>query len=256
MSDVRRRLDAGVLAITLARPGKLNALTPAMVGDLAAALDAAAAPDVRVVVLAGEGRAFCAGADVHESLGIEDLDGADRFLRGLAGVLRRISALPKPVIAAVQGHAVGGGAEIALEADLRVVADDARLGFPDVALGSTPASLQPLVRMVGRARAFDMALLGTELDAAELERLGVASRVVARGRLHDAALELARTLRDRASARSLRYAKEAVALAETAPREADLAANVSAMLACHASAEQRAYVAGFDGRSRSADAPL
>jgi enoyl-CoA hydratase/carnithine racemase len=242
---IRTEQGDGILVVTLARPAKLNALTPAMVDDLAAALDAAAAPDIRVVILEGEGRSFCAGADVHESLGLGDLDDAESFLRSLAGVLRRVSSLPKPVVAAVQGHAVGGGAELALEADLRVVADDALLGFPDVALGSTPASLYQLVRIVGRSRAMDMALRGTQLDAAAMERLGVACEVVAPGELRDAALAVARDLRDRAGARSLRFAKEAVAHATETGREADLAANVSAMLACHTSPEQRAYVSGF-----------
>jgi enoyl-CoA hydratase len=242
-------VDAGILTVTLSRPAKLNALTPLTVEQLGLAFEAATAPEVRVVVLAGEGRSFCAGADVVQSLGLRDRDAAGAFLRGLAGVLARISSLPKPVVAAVQGHAVGGGAELALEADLLVAADDAVLGFPDVALGSTPASLWQLVRKAGHARAVDMAMLGTELDAAEMQTLGIATRVVAPEELLESALDVARTLRDRAGARSLRYAKEAVAHAETATRSADLAANVSAMLDCHFSDEQRGYVAGFSARA-------
>ncbi|MEA2443619.1 MAG: hypothetical protein QOJ12_911 [Thermoleophilales bacterium] len=245
---VRRELTDGILTVTLDRPAKLNALTPAMVDELAVALAAAAHPAVRVVLLAGEGRAFCAGADVAESLGIEDQERADAFLRALASVLSAISKLAKPVVAAVQGYAVGGGAELALEADLRIVSDDAVLGFPDVALGSTPASLYQLLRMVGRSRALEMAMLGTQLDAGEMRRLGIANRLVPRAHLGDAALALAHELRDRASARSLRYAKEAVMHADVATREADLAANVSAMLACYASDEQRRYVERFGAR--------
>jgi enoyl-CoA hydratase/carnithine racemase len=248
MSHVRRSVLDGVMSITLARPGKLNALTQPMLDDLLAAFIAAAAPQVRVVLLAGEGRSFCAGADVKESLGIEDPDRADHFLTTLARLLRTMSSLPKPVVAAVQGHAVGGGAELALEADLRVVAHDAVLGFPDVALGSTPATLYRLVRMVGEARAADMAMLGTELGASEMNRLGMVSRVVLPEGLEAAALDLAQTLRDRSGARSLRYAKEALAHASSGSRESDLAANVSAMLACYGSLEQRRYVAGFGER--------
>jgi len=251
---VETRLEDGVLALTMARPEKLNALSPALVAQLAAGLDSAEAEEVRVVVLLGAGRSFCAGADVAESLGLEDLDAAAGFLTALAGVLRRISTLPKPVIAAVQGDAVGGGAELALEADLRIVAADARLSFPDVALGSTPATLYQLVRLAGRGRALQMALLGTELEAKEMERLGIAHRVVAPGALEEETLALARRLRDRASARSLRFAKEAAMHAEGASREADLRANVAAMLACHASEEQRAFVRRFGSRSAAADA--
>jgi len=252
---IERRLEAGVLTLTLARPRKLNALSPALVEQLGLGLAGAAADDeVRVVILRGAGRSFCAGADVVESLGPEDLGQARRFLEGLAGVLRRISALPVPVIAAVQGDAVGGGAELALEADLRVVAEDARLSFPDVALGSTPATLYPLVRLVGRARATEMALLGTELDAAEMLRLGIAHRVAAAPELGAAAQELAERLRDRAGARSLRFAKAAVIHAEGASREADLRANVEAMLACHLAPEQRAFVRRFGTGGGAAEA--
>jgi enoyl-CoA hydratase/carnithine racemase len=251
---VESRLEDGVLALRMARPRKLNALSPALVAQLAAGLEGAEADAVRVVVLLGAGRSFCAGADVTESLGIEDLDAAAGFLTALAGVLRRISGLPKPVIAAVQGDAVGGGAELALEADLRIVASDARLSFPDVALGSTPATLYPLVRLAGRGRALEMALLGTELDAKEMERLGIAHRVVTPEALEEEALDLARRLRDRASARSLRFAKEAVMHAEGPSREADLRANVAAMLACHSSDEQRAFVRGFGSRPAHGDA--
>lgn len=243
---IERRLEAGVMTLTLARPEKLNALSPALVEQLDQGLAEVAGDDaVRVLVLRGAGRSFCAGADVVESLGPADLDRARRFLEGLAGVLRRISTLPLPVIAAVQGAAVGGGAELALEADLRVVADDARISFPDVALGSTPATLYPLLRLVGRARATEMALLGTEVGAEEMLRLGIAHRVVDPSELEGAAQTLAERLRDRAGARSLRLAKEAVRHAEGSSREADLRANVEAMLACHLSPEQRAFVRGF-----------
>lgn len=251
---VESRLEDGVLALTMTRPEKLNALSPDLVAQLAAGLDSAEADEVRVVVLLGAGRSFCAGADVAESLGIEDLDAAAGFLTALAGVLRRISSLPKPVIAAVQGDAIGGGAELALEADLRIVAADARISFPDVALGSTPATLYQLVRLAGRGRALEMALLGTELDAAAMERLGIAHRVVAPGALEGEALALGRRLRDRAGARSLRFAKEAVMHADGTSREVDLRANLAAMLACHHSDEQRAFVRDFSSRPAAGDA--
>jgi len=250
MTVLEQRLEDGVLTLTLARPEKLNALSPALVAQLAEGLARGEDEAVRVVLLRGAGRSFCAGADVGESLALEDLDEAARFLNGLATVLGRISALPKPVIAAVQGDAVGGGAELALEADLRVVAADARLSFPDTALGSTPATLYPLVRLVGRGRATEMAMLGTELGAEEMLRAGVAHRVVAAADLEAEALALARRLRDRAGARSLRFAKQAVRHAEGPSREADLRANVAAMLACHHSPEQRAFVRGFGSGGR------
>jgi enoyl-CoA hydratase/carnithine racemase len=244
---VERRLEAGILTLTLARPEKLNALSPALVAALQDGLARAGEDDVRVVLLRGAGRGFCAGADIEEALGASR-DAAARFLTSLSDVLLMIYELPKPVIAAVQGDAVGGGAELALEADLRVVASDARLSFPDVALGSTPASLYQLVRLAGRGRALEMALLGSELGAAQMECLGIAHQVVAPAALEATALGLAAKLRDRAGARSLRFAKAAARHAERGSREADLRANVAAMLECHDSPEQRSFVAAFRAR--------
>jgi enoyl-CoA hydratase/carnithine racemase len=245
---VRVEFAEAIVAITLDRPAKLNALTPAMMSALGDALATAGEDDVRAVVLLGAGRSFCAGADVESGLGITDATRAHAFLSGLADVLAAISALAKPVIVGMQGHAVGGGAELALEADLRIVADDAALSFPDVAIGSTPASVYQLVRHVGKSLATEMVMLGTSLSATEMKRLRLATDVVTPAQLRDATMDLARAVRDRAGARSLRFGKEAVQIAEHPDRRADLRVNVAAMLACQGAAEQRAYVASFPRR--------
>jgi enoyl-CoA hydratase/carnithine racemase len=202
---------------------------------------------VRVVVLCGEGRSFCAGADVNAELAHTDLERANDFLLGLAEVLRRISLLPQPVIAAVQGHACGGGAEIALEADFRVAADDAQIWLPDVGIGSTPASVYQLLRYVGRARTTSMVLLSERLSAADMLSLGMVSAVVPREELETAAVELARRLCER-SPTSLRLGKQAVRLADEASREADLTANVAAMLVCYAGAAQQEAAVRFTSK--------
>jgi enoyl-CoA hydratase/carnithine racemase len=245
MELVHQAVEGQILTVTLARPDKLNALTSAMLAALAAAFDRAEEPDVRVVVLRGEGTSFCSGADVVESLGMSDVEGASTFLERLAEVLRRISALPKPVVAAVQGHAAGGGAEMALEADVRVVADDALVWFPDVGIGSTPASVWQLYRMVGPAVTNEMVMLGRRLGAEDLTRYSMAHAVVARDELHDAARAVAERLRDGGSERSMRHAKRAIDLAAQATRQHDLEANVSAMLVCYWSDEQRRTVDAF-----------
>lgn len=250
MTFVHSALDDGVLTLTLSRPEKLNALTEAGLGELLAALEEAVRDDrTRVVVLRGEGRSFCAGADVDEVMGHSDLGAAYAFLSRLAGALRAISLLPKPVVAAVQGHAAGGGAELALEADLRVAADDAQLWFPDVGIGSTPASLARLYQCVGRAKATEIAMLGSRLAADDMLRAGLVTEVVAVAELDDAALRLGRRLAQLGPT-SLRFAKDAVRLAEEASREVDLAANIAAMLACWQGAEQREAAARFRARDR------
>lgn len=246
---VRRDLTDRILTISLARPEKLNALSLTLINALERALDVAA--DVRVVILRGDGRSFCAGADIEESLGAKTSGDATAFLETLARVLGRISSSPVPVVAAVQGNAVGGGAEMALEADVRVIADDAVISFPDVAIGSSPTSAYQLVRLLGTARANEILVLGETLDAQEMKRLGLAHRVVAPEQLDDAAIACALRLRDRAGPQSLRLAKRAVALAWESSRASDLNANVAAMLACYYSPEQQAAVAAFLERSRA-----
>jgi len=250
---VRSTLDDGVVTLTLARPDKLNALTRTGLAELVAALDEAAHdPAARVVLLRGDGRSFCAGADVAEVMANRDTDAATGFLTRLADVLRAVSIVPKPVVAAVRGHAAGGGAELALEADLRIAAEDAQLWFPDVGIGSTPATLYTLYRCVGRSKATEMAMLGTRLDAGEMLRLGLVTEVVPIAKLEDAALRLARRLGG-LSPTSLRLAKQAVRLADEAGREVELAANVTAMLACWETPEQQAAAARFRERRESRD---
>ena len=252
-SFVRSTLDDGIVSLTLARPEKLNALTRAGLEELIAALNELVHdPAVRVVVLRGEGRSFCAGADVAEVMADTNTGAAAGFLTRLADVLRAVSLVPKPVVAVLQGHAAGGGAELALEADLRIAAEDAQLWFPDVGIGSTPATLYTLYRCVGRAKATEMAMLGTRLGAEEMLGLGLVTEVVPAEELGDAALRLARRLAG-LSPTSLRLAKQAVRLADEASREVDLAANITSMLACWETPEQHEAVARFRQRRASSD---
>lgn len=247
MTAFVRTAGREVYTIGLHRPEKLNALTQRMLDEIATALDDALASDVRVVVLLGEGRSFCSGADVTESLSLTDVPAAATFLGAIAGVLRRISNLPKPVIAGIKGHTAGGGAEIALEADIRVAGDDTLLWLPDVSIGSSPTSLYHFVRMLGTSRATRMAMLGERLSAEEMERLGLVASIVPSGEVEAAAYEIAERLR-KLSPLSLRYAKEAVRLATEASRDADLAANIAAMLLCSQSEEQKRAVERFGQR--------
>lgn len=248
MTVLETELESGILALRLNRPQRLNALNQELVEALARSLARAAANDVRVVTLTGEGSSFCTGADVDEVLALTDERAAGRFLRELASVLGAIADLEKPVIAGFQGHAAGGGAELALEADLRVAADDAVLWFPDVGIGSTPASMWRLVRMVGHAVASEMALLGRSLDAAQMKRFGVVGQVLPAASLEGAVADLAARLRDGAGAIPLRYAKRSLRVAAEAPRDQDLAENVELMLACFSGDEQQRAVADFTGR--------
>lgn len=173
----------GVATIELARPEKLNALTARMFTELGDAVEQAAQdPGIRVVLVRGQGRAFCAGLDVTLLGQLAGARGA-RF-RSFSRTTQRpfllLAQMEKPTVAAVQGHAIGPGFEIALACDLRVAADDARFAMPEVRFGLIPdlGGTQRLVRLVGAARAKELLWTGRTVEAAEAERIGLANRVV------------------------------------------------------------------------------
>jgi methylglutaconyl-CoA hydratase len=177
-----REAEGGVLTLTLNRPDKRNALNSELIDVLrAAAEDADLDPDVRVIVIRGAGRDFCAGLDLAELLASVDRSLADNEAAALSLgelflVLRRI---PKPVIAAVQGNALAAGCGLATACDLVLAAADARLGYPEVQRGFVPAMVLVLLRrLVGEKLAFDLAATGRLLTAAEAREAGLVSRVV------------------------------------------------------------------------------
>src|SRR5690606_27766985 len=170
-----------VRVITLTRPERVNALDSATLDALQAAADGAAIdPSVRVVVLTGAGpKAFVAGADISEMSGLTPSQGRDFALRGQR-MMRRFETLPKPVIAMGNGFALGGGLELAMCCHLRIAADTARLGQPEINLGLVPGfgGTQRLLRLAGRAAALELCLTGTPVDAARALQLGIVNRVV------------------------------------------------------------------------------
>lgn len=189
-------VDAGIAVITIDRPAKLNAMTLAMYDQLATAFEEARDDDsVGVVVLTGAGdRAFCVGADLHESIpalaegrfDISEWDGAHQ----------KHTTLFKPVIAAVDGLCLGGGLEIMLSTDLRVCGDTARFALPESGVGVVPAggTLTRLVRQVPYALAMELMLLGEQIDAQTARRFGLVNSVVPHGDVVDAAMAMARKL--------------------------------------------------------------
>jgi enoyl-CoA hydratase len=183
-----------VRIITVNRPDKLNALNRQTLEALDQAFsEAAAATGVRVVVLTGAGpKAFVAGADIAEMADLPAIQGRDFALVGQQ-LMRRIERMPKPVIAAVNGFALGGGLELAMACHLRVAADSARIGQPEINLGLIPGfgGTQRLLRLTGRAAALELCLLGEPIDAARALQLGLVNRVVPADQLHDQVMQLA-----------------------------------------------------------------
>jgi enoyl-CoA hydratase len=196
--------------IRLNRPAALNALCAALIGELGRALDAFETDDaIGAVVITGSDRAFAAGADIKEMSGRSYMDVylSDFITDGW----ERITTCRKPIIAAVAGHALGGGCEVAMMCDTIIAADTAKFGQPEILLGVIPGSggTQRLTRFVGKAKAMDMILTGRTMDAAEAERSGLVSRVVPADKLLDEALAVAKRIAEM-SRPSVMIAKEAV----------------------------------------------
>jgi enoyl-CoA hydratase/carnithine racemase len=183
--------DGAVCVVTLQREEKLNALSGELERALGHALDDEAVRTSRCVVLTGAGRAFSAGADVNE-LRNRTADAIAAYYRDTGGVYERVAALPQPTISAVHGYCLGGGLELALATDFRVADADSVFGFPEVSLGILPSSggTHRLVRIVGPARAKELALLGGRFDAERALAVGLVTEIGDLSR----ALELAQAL--------------------------------------------------------------
>lgn len=191
--------DSGtVRMLTMNRPEKHNALNTALTQTLLDSLGAADAdPAVKAVVLTGAGKSFCAGADTTEfSALVPDDPGAVNARADLTSALHLVfSQMNKPVIAAVRGNALGGGAGLALAADMVVMANDARLGYPELKHGIVAALvLANLVRQVGRKQAFELVALAEPIDGDRASDLGLVNRVVAHDEVLPTAMALATTL--------------------------------------------------------------
>lgn len=181
MTRIRVEAAEGIGRITLARPEKKNALDEQAARELSAALERFGADAaIRVVLLAAEGKDFCAGADLAA---LERALGADEEAqlsdaKALGSVFEAMRRLPQPVVAAVRGRALAGGAGLATACDIIVASDDARFGYPEVGVGFVPAMVMTMLRRaMGEKRAFDLVATGRVIDAREALALGLVSRV-------------------------------------------------------------------------------
>lgn len=185
-----------IATITVNRPDKLNALNDATIAELGVAIDEARGrEDVGGVLLTGTGRAFVAGADISELESQAPLDATQRARAGQR-IFGRYESSPKPVVAAINGFALGGGCELAMSCHVRIASDVAKLGQPEVKLGIVPGygGTQRLPRLVGRGAALRLLLTGEIIGAAEAFRLGLVDQVVAPDVLIETATALLRTM--------------------------------------------------------------
>lgn len=238
------RPEPGVLLVTLNRPAARNALRTATLEQLAQVLDAAtASAEVGAVVLTGSDRFFAAGADLKEMAAMGPIElWADARPR----YWKRITAFPKPLIAAVNGYALGGGCELAMHADIVIAGDGAQFGQPEINLGVIPGAggTQRLARVVGKSRAMQMVLSGEPIDAVTAVQCGLASEVLPVADVLPRALTLARTIAAKAPL-AVRAAKESVLLAYETGLAPALEAERKAFVLLAASHDRNEGIAAF-----------
>jgi enoyl-CoA hydratase len=230
--------------IALNRPNALNALNSTMIGEIAAAAEAFDANDaIGAILLTGSEKAFAAGADIKE---MASLSFTDAYLGDYASGMDRIAAVRKPVVAAVAGYCLGGGAELALLSDVIIAADTAKFAQPEITLGIIPGmgATQRLPRAVGKAKAMDMILTGRMIDAAEAERIGLVSRVVAVAELGRTAQSVAETIAAMPLPAVL-AAKESVQRAFAAPLAEGIRFERRVFQALFATGDQKEGMAAF-----------
>lgn len=251
------RIDGSVATVRLCHP-PLNAVDTLMRTELAECAGALAdAPDVRAVVIHGGERVFAAGADIHalREMDYRQIVGWNRALQRTFDLFAR---LPMPVVAAVNGYALGGGLELALCADYRIAARDAVLGQPEVLLGIMPGSggTQRLARLIGPSRAKNLLMTGRRVDASEALRLGLVDELVPAGEAYESAVRYARRLAE-GPAFALQAIKEAVDLGLDSSLQAGLALERGLFAGLFATPDResgmRSFVQEGPGRARFGD---
>ena len=183
-----------IALVTINRPDSLNALNKEVMAEVAHVFgEIDRNKDIAVSVLTGEGRAFAAGADIKE---MQPQSFSDMYVEDYFAGWDRFAACRKPVIAAVNGFALGGGCELAMMCDFIIAADNAKFGQPEITIGTIPGAggTQRLTRFVGKSKAMEMVLTGRMMDAEEAERAGLVSRVVPLDSLVDEAIKVADTI--------------------------------------------------------------
>jgi enoyl-CoA hydratase len=242
----------GIATIKLNRPKVLNAMNKQMWLDFQVALgEVKNDPDIKVLIITGEGRAFSTGADLKESKG-RTIEEYRDYLVELQETSRRLIRFEKPTIAAINGYALGSGYELALACDVRIAAEEAQIGSPEVKVTSsvTGGAMRLIQDLVGPGKAKELLFTGDYIDGKEAERIGLVNKVVPLERLMDEAREMAEKIASN-SAFSIRMIKKGLQMAR---REASLEAlldyEVEACLACVSTKERQEALKEFEGRKR------
>ncbi|HML33539.1 short-chain-enoyl-CoA hydratase [Sporomusa sphaeroides] len=251
-NNVLYQTDNGIGMITLNRPKALNALNSELLTELNGLLDEIAQDDsVKVVIITGSGdKAFVAGADIAEMQNISPLEGRAFGKFGQA-IFNKLENIPQPVIAAVNGFALGGGCELAMACDIRIASDKAKFGQPEVGLGIVPGfgGTQRLPRLIGKGRAKELLYTADMINAEEAYRIGLVNRIVAADELLSTAKELAEKIMARAQA-AVRLCKAAVNTGMDTDLESGIAYEAEVFGLCFATADQKEGMSAFIGKRK------
>jgi len=236
--------NIGILSIN--RPDALNALNSAVLDDLNNAIDMINSDEeVYVLILTGEGRAFVAGADIGEMKGMNTTEARVFAEKGLS-VFRKLELMEKPVIAAVNGFALGGGCELSMACDIRIASEKAKFGQPEVGLGITPgfAGTQRLSRLVGIGRAKELIFTCDIINAEEAYRIGLVNKVVSGEELMGVAIEMANKIISKAQL-AVRYAKTAINRGMETDLDTGMAIEKDLFGLCFATEDQKEGMGAF-----------
>ncbi len=252
MSFVQSSQEGSILTLTLNRPEALNALNAQVLADIDRALDAVDLASVRCVLFTGAGeKAFAAGADIAAMANMTPEEAAAFSRRGNA-VFRRIETLPCPTIAAVNGYALGGGCELALACDIRLCAENAVFGQPEVTLGITPGfgGTQRLMRLVGMGRAKELIFSARNVKAPEALSMGLVNGVYPAEELLPAAKKLAERIARNAPL-AVRACKAAMSEGVDLPMDEAIDAEVRAFSGCFATQDQKRGMQAFLSKQKN-----
>jgi enoyl-CoA hydratase len=235
-----------VCVVKINNPQAMNALNTTVLSELDAAFTAIEKDkEIKAVIITGEGRAFVAGADISQMSTMNATEGKAFGEQG-AAVFRKIEKLPIPVIAAVNGFALGGGCELAMACDIRIASAKAKFGQPEVGLGITPgfSGTQRLPRIVGLGNAKELIYTADIIDAAEAYRIGLANKVVEPEALMEEAMKMANKIASKAPI-AVRYSKEAINTGIQTDIDSAIAIEANLFGLCFASEDQKEGMAAF-----------
>ena len=244
--------DGQIATIRLNRPQVLNAMNRQLWQDLEAALDDARNDtDIKVLILTGEGRAFSTGADLKESK-TRSIDEYRDYLENLQEVSKKILRFEKPIIAAVNGYALGSGYELALACDIRIAADDAKFGSPEARVTSsvTGGAMRLIQDLIGPGKTRELLFTARNIDGREAERIGLVNLCVPAEQLMGAARQMAEEIAQNSSF-SMRMIKKGLQMAGEVSLDALMDFETEACLACVSTRERQSSLEKFEARKKT-----